>query len=168
MADERERDERETNGGPSAGGLHRRDFLTRVGVGACAVAAAGSGIVTLDFLKPKVLFEPPTLFRAGSPLDYTEGTVRFNREYRAYVIGAPAGVYALSAVCTHLGCITRYLSDERVIACPCHGSRFDLEGNVVHGPAPRALPWLDIQTDPEGALVVDTSIVVPHGKVSKV
>jgi cytochrome b6-f complex iron-sulfur subunit len=145
----------------------RRDFLTRVGVGACAAAAVGSGIVTVDFLKPKVLFEPPTTFRAGSPTDYPEGTVRFNKERKAYVIGGPGGVYALSAVCTHLGCITRFLSDQNVIACPCHGSRFDPEGNVIEGPAPRPLPWLQVGTDVEGLLVVDTSIVVPHGKVFK-
>ena len=145
----------------------RRDFLTRLGVGACAAAAVGSGVVTLDFMKPKVLFEPPTTFKAGDPGDYPEGTVRFNREKKAYVIGGPGGVFALSAVCTHLGCITRFLSDQNVIACPCHGSRFDLEGNVVEGPAPRPLPWLQVATDPSGLLVVDTSIVVPHGKVFK-
>ena len=145
----------------------RRDFFVRMGVGACAVAAVGSGIVTLDYLKPKVLFEPSTSFVAGSPLDYTDGTVRFNKEKKAYVIGAPGGVYALSAVCTHLGCITRYRSDEREIACPCHGSRFDLEGKVVHGPAPLPLPWLDVTQDAVGNLVVDTGIVISSGKVFK-
>jgi cytochrome b6-f complex iron-sulfur subunit len=143
----------------------RRDFLARLGVGACAAAAVGSGIVTLDYLKPKVLFEPPTTFRAGSPADYPDGTVRFNKERKAYVVGCPNGVYALSAVCTHLGCITRFLSDQGAIACPCHGSRFDIEGNVVEGPAPRALPWLEIGLDNSGLLVVDTAITVPHGKV---
>jgi cytochrome b6-f complex iron-sulfur subunit len=145
----------------------RRDILTRVGVGACAVAAAGSGVVTIDFLNPKVLFEPPTTFDAGSPLDYPDGTVRFNRERRAFVIGGDGGIYALSAVCTHLGCITRYVSDESAIACPCHGSRFDLEGNVTHGPAPRPLPWLEVRLDDKGNLVVDTSVIIPRGKVLK-
>lgn len=145
----------------------RRDFLTRIGVGACAAACLGSGAVTLDYLTPKVLFEPPTTFKAGSPADYPDGTVRFNREQKAYIIGGSGGVYALSAVCTHLGCITRFRSDENVIACPCHGSRFDVEGNVVHGPAPRPLPWLEVRPDPSGILVVDTSIVVPQGQVLK-
>jgi cytochrome b6-f complex iron-sulfur subunit len=151
------------NGEPS-----RRDVLARLGLGACAVAAAGSGLVTLQFLEPKVLFEPPTTFRAGNPVDYPEGTVRFHKEQKAYVVGGAGGVYALSAVCTHLGCITRYLSDEGVIACPCHGSRFDLEGNVVHGPAPRPLPWIEVREDAtSGVLIVDTGVVVPHGKVVK-
>lgn len=146
----------------------RRDFFVQIGTGACAAAVAGSGLLTLDYLKPKVLFEPSTSFVAGSPLDFTDSVVRFNKEKKAYVIGAAAGVYALSAVCTHLGCITRFRSDDRVIACPCHGSRFDLEGNVVHGPAPRPLPWLDVTEDASGNLVVDTGIVIPHGKVFKV
>ncbi len=148
-------------------GPSRRDFFGRVGVAACAVAAVGSGVVTLDYLKPKVLFEPPTRFRAGNPLDYPEGVVRFNKQQKAYVIGAPGGVYALSAVCTHLGCITRFLSDEKCIACPCHGSRFDLEGNVIHGPAPRPLPWLEMQVDATGTLLVDTSVTIPHGRIFK-
>ncbi len=150
-----------------AGGITRRDALTRVGVGACAVAAAGSAAVTLDFLKPKVLFEPPTTFSAGSPLDYPEGTVRFDRDRKAYVVGGEKGIYAMSAVCTHLGCITRYVSDEAAIACPCHGSRFDLEGNVTHGPAPHPLPWLEVRLDEAGNLVVDTSVVIPRGKALK-
>jgi cytochrome b6-f complex iron-sulfur subunit len=148
--------------------VSRRDFFTQVGLGACAVAAAGSGLVTLDYLKPKVLFEPSMSFVAGTPLDFADGVVRFNKEKKAYVIGTSSGVYALSAVCTHLGCITRYKSDERAIACPCHGSRFDVEGNVIHGPAPRPLPWLDVTEDASGNLVVDTGIVIPRGKVFKV
>lgn len=148
--------------------VSRRDFFTQVGVGACAIAAAGSAVVTLDYLKPKVLFEPSTKFIAGAPLDFTDGVVRFNKEKKAYVIGTSGGVYALSAVCTHLGCITRYKSDEKIIACPCHGSRFDLEGDVIHGPAPRPLPWLDVTEDASGNLVVDTGIVIARGKVFKV
>jgi cytochrome b6-f complex iron-sulfur subunit len=162
MADPRDPRDAKTPADPE-----RRDFLTRIGVGACAAACLGSGAVTLDYLTPKVLFEPPTTFKAGVPADYPDGTVRFNREQKAYIIGGSGGVYALTAVCTHLGCITRFRSDENVIACPCHGSRFDLEGNVVHGPAPRPLPWLEVRPDPSGILVVDTSIVVPQGKVLK-
>ncbi len=148
--------------------LSRRNFFGRLGASACAIAAVGSGVVTLDYMKPKVLFEPSTAFIAGTPLDYSDGVVRFEKDKKAYVIGTSGGVYALSAVCTHLGCIARYKSDEKVIACPCHGSRFDLEGTVIHGPAPRPLPWLDVSEDAQGNLVVDTSIVIPRGKVFKV
>ncbi len=146
----------------------RREFLARLGLGACALTAAGAALTVLDYMEPKVLFEPPTEFKAGHLQDYPEGTIRFDEEHRAYIVGGQGGVFALSAVCTHLGCITRYHADEGVIACPCHGSRFDPEGNVVHGPAPRSLPWLEVKADADGNLTVDTSVVVPHGKVLKV
>ena len=153
---------------PGPNDASRREFLAQVGLGACALTIARAALTVLDFMEPKVLFEPPTEFKAGNIQDFPEGTVRFDEEHRAYIIGGQGGVFALSAVCTHLGCITRYHADEGAIACPCHGSRFDVDGNVVHGPAPRALPWIEVKADAEGNLMVDTSVVIPHGKVLKV
>lgn len=49
-------------------------------------------------------------------------------------------VHILSAVCTHLGCIVHFNSAERSWDCPCHGSRFDIDGEVLHGPASAPLP----------------------------
>ena len=145
----------------------RREFLTQVAIGACALTGACAAVTILDYLEPKVLFEPPTTFRAGNLADFPEGTLRFNQEQKVYLIGSQAGIFALSAVCTHLGCITRPVSSEGIIACPCHGSRFDLEGNVIQGPAPRPLPWLEVSADAGGNLTVDTSVVIPHGKALK-
>lgn len=48
-------------------------------------------------------------------------------------------VVALSAVCTHLGCLVKYQGGG-VVLCPCHAAAFDLSGNVTGGPAPRPLP----------------------------
>jgi len=49
---------------------------------------------------------------------------------------AQGGLHAVSAKCTHLGCAVHWNSAERSWDCPCHASRFDIEGNVLHGPAP--------------------------------
>ena len=49
-------------------------------------------------------------------------------------------VRALSAVCTHLGCIVKWDEAKEMLVCPCHVAEFDVNGNVVDGPAPRPLP----------------------------
>jgi len=56
-------------------------------------------------------------------------------------------VRAFSAKCTHLGCLIDR-SEGDVLVCPCHGSRFRLDGSVAAGPAIRPLEPLDHDTDP--------------------
>jgi glycine/D-amino acid oxidase-like deaminating enzyme/nitrite reductase/ring-hydroxylating ferredoxin subunit len=53
-------------------------------------------------------------------------------------------VHAVSARCTHLGCIVRFNDAETAWECPCHGSRFDIDGGVLQGPANRPLPREDV------------------------
>jgi Rieske Fe-S protein len=53
-------------------------------------------------------------------------------------------VTALSARCTHMGCLVAFNSAERSWDCPCHGSRFDLAGEVIEGPATRPLEPADL------------------------
>lgn len=143
----------------------RRQFFQFAGLAACGLAAAGAGAVLADFLRPRVLFEPPTAFAAGVPDAFAVGSVIEDTAHRVFVIREKDGFRALSMVCTHLGCITRFQSDKNIIACPCHGSRFSLDGDVIHGPAPRPLRWLQMTQSEKGELVVDTAVEVPSGTV---
>lgn len=64
---------------------------------------------------------------------------------RLAVYRAPDGdVHALSPVCTHLGCTVEFNRAETSWDCPCHGSRFDVHGNVLDGPASHPLARVDV------------------------
>ncbi|MBF0489036.1 MAG: Rieske (2Fe-2S) protein [Candidatus Omnitrophica bacterium] len=60
------------------------------------------------------------------------------------IIRTAQGFKALSAVCTHLGCLVGWEKARQQIVCPCHGGTFDIEGKVVSGPPPKGLPPHDV------------------------
>ena len=62
----------------------------------------------------------------------------------------------LSAVCTHAGCTVRYEAGSRDVACPCHGSTFELDGRVTAGPAQSPLDVFAARYDATNNLVTVT------------
>ncbi len=54
-----------------------------------------------------------------------------------------SALHVCSAICTHLGCVVSWNSAEKSWDCPCHSSRFDVDGQVLHGPAPTPLAKAD-------------------------
>jgi cytochrome b6-f complex iron-sulfur subunit len=71
------------------------------------------------------------------------------------------GVYAISKVCTHLGCIVNPVPTG--FDCPCHGSRFDAKGEVIRGPAPKPLEWLAVARTADNTYLIDEGSTVPLG-----
>jgi cytochrome b6-f complex iron-sulfur subunit len=146
---------------------HRREFLALLGAGAMALAGLGSSVTAVRYLWPEVLFEQETRFAVGRPEEIAQGTLLVLPEQKVFVVHDAAGFFALSATCTHLGCMTRYERENNRIFCPCHGSQFAVDGTVTGGPAPRALPRLDLALE-GGRLVVDVAKPAAPGAVLKV
>ncbi|MEZ5070206.1 MAG: Rieske 2Fe-2S domain-containing protein [Bacteroidales bacterium] len=94
----------------------------------------------------------------GSGKSYPLDTYTYRSDCGVFVYRDNEGVRALSAVCTHLGCVLTATPDG--FECPCHGSAFNREGQVLYGPAPRSLHWYAVERQADGNLVVDTARTV--------
>ncbi len=140
----------------------RRHFIfTWLGLGwtAFALATGAALSTTLRFLFPNVLFEPKSVFKAGVPDAYELGKVdeRWKEKYGVWMVRGFDGIYALSTVCTHLGCTPNWLDAEQKFKCPCHGSGFYKTGINFEGPAPRPLERYRISLADDGQILVDKS-----------
>jgi cytochrome b6-f complex iron-sulfur subunit len=62
---------------------------------------------------------------------------------------------ALYMVCTHLGCLYKWVESNNRFECPCHGSKFSHDGFYIEGPAPRSLDSFEISIE-NGEVAVDT------------
>ncbi|KUN90206.1 [Fe-S]-binding protein [Streptomyces bungoensis] len=83
----------------------------------------------------------------GSVDDLAPGdgaVVRAGHERLAVHRDEEGELHAVSARCTHLGCLVAFNRAERAWECPCHGSRFDVDGSVIQGPAVRPLEQRDL------------------------
>jgi cytochrome b6-f complex iron-sulfur subunit len=148
--------------------VSRRDFLNEITLGALGVAGLGSAALTYQYFSPNVLFEPSTTFRAGNPDLYPVNSVTILLDQQVYIVRTPVGFYAVSAVCTHLGCVTQWKPEANMIACPCHGSKFQPDGKKIEGPAPRPLPHYSINLTADGELLVDKLQTIKPDQVLKV
>ena len=151
--------QRTTGESASPEAMTRRDavkWLTIAWVGFAAAVGAGATAM-LRFLFPNVLFEPPTLFKAGAPSDYAPGVdERWKEKFGVWIVRNQTEVYSLIAVCVHLGCTPNWLAAQNKFKCPCHGSGYYISGINFEGPAPRALERAAISISPDdGQLIVD-------------
>jgi cytochrome b6-f complex iron-sulfur subunit len=154
--------------GTAVNEITRRDFLNEITLGALGIAGLGSIAVTYQYFSPNVLFEPSTTFRAGTPDLYPLHSVTYLQDQQVYIVRMPEGFYAVSAVCTHLGCITAWHAEHELIECPCHGSKFKDDGTKLAGPAPRPLPHFAVSLTADGELLVDKLQNIKPTQVLKV
>jgi cytochrome b6-f complex iron-sulfur subunit len=139
----------------------RRDFLGLAALWSAGAALLVAGVGMLRLPKAAVLPSPAKKFTVALPDALPAGTAWVPPGRNVALYRDAEGVYAVSIVCTHLGCIVKPAADG--FHCPCHGSRFAPDGSVVRGPAPRPLPWYRVSRAGDGVYTVDEGAVVPLG-----
>lgn len=140
---------------------NRRRALTWLSGVGLAGSAGLSAVSNLVFIKPRATYGQPQRFSIGRPEEYPPGTRIALEDQRICIIREGDKVAAISTTCTHLGCIVGIA--ETGFACPCHGSRFDSDGNVTGGPAPKPLPWFKVSLAPNGEIEVDKDTEIEPG-----
>ena len=141
--------------------MNRRDFLGLAASWSFIAAWALTFIGLGKFPMPALLPDVSNTFKIGKLEDIPVGTEKIYTERKVRIVRDNEGIYAISLICTHLGCIVS--KTNKGYACPCHGSKFDEIGNVIAGPAPKGLNWLDVSQLPSGKLVVNADKNVKAG-----
>ncbi|MCK6458659.1 MAG: Rieske 2Fe-2S domain-containing protein [Planctomycetes bacterium] len=139
----------------------REAMWMAAGWGLFGFATLTETAMLVSYLFPRAPFDPAQVFRIGPPEEYLPASVSeafkksnqvwiCNQEYNGRQI-----LYALSTVCTHLGCTPNWLEADQKFKCPCHGSGFYPNGINFEGPAPRPLERFKIFVGDDGSVVVD-------------
>jgi len=153
----------------NAGVPTRRECLCAVprlgwkfGGAAAAIVGLMWSLAGFRFCVPNASTRRASKIKAGRPGDYPVGTVddRYRDSHGVWIVHSamPDGgseLFALSTICTHLGCITIWIESERKFKCPCHGSGFDSSGLNIEGPAPRPLERCAVRLTSDGRLEID-------------
>jgi len=126
------------------GKVTRRSFLTWVWIGLGIAALVEFGGLVVAYLwrgKPRLNGEAAeAVVEAGPAEQFPLNSVTAFVRGRFYLCRLEDGGFlAVSRKCTHLGCTVPWKDKEKRFACPCHGSAFDIRGEVISPPAPRAL-----------------------------
>lgn len=139
--------------------INRREFLFYIWGASMALVLAGSGGAVLWFAYPRFregefggIFTVPvgSLPPAGSP-------PQENPQGRFWLVNSDQGVLAIYKVCTHLGCLYKWVPSNDRFECPCHGSKFEKDGTYIEGPAPRSLDRFVVSVvDAQGSVLAET------------
>lgn len=129
-----------------ASGINRREFLFYIwGASMVMLMGAGGGALLWymlprfragefggDFFMPASIIPP----QGSAPQDNPQG--------RFWLTNTEVGFMALYKVCTHLGCLFKWVGTNNRFECPCHGSKFQANGLYIEGPAPRSLDRFEV------------------------
>ena len=142
----------------------RRSFLSRVLAVLGGLAVLETGWIAASFLGPRKRRETGQeqvgIVVAGPVDRFEPNSVTAFREGKFYLARLDGGAFlAMYRKCTHLGCTVPWIPDEQRFACPCHASAFDIRGDVLSAPAPRALDLFPVRVE-NGIVKVDTTRLI--------
>jgi cytochrome b6-f complex iron-sulfur subunit len=140
--------------------MPRRDVLGLLSMWSMTSALLFALVGMMRLPRAAVLPSPSKKFRTFIPGTLPAGEPFVPPGRSVALFRDTEGVYAISIVCTHLGCIVKPTAQG--FECPCHGSGFAPDGSVTRGPAPRALSWLSVSTSGD-TVIVDEETTVPAG-----
>ena len=141
--------------------MKRRSFIGKSAMSLVLLAGTAAAISYFRQFFPRLAGEKRRIV-LDDPDRFPVDTFTFLKEHNLYVYRDHEGFKAVSAICTHLGCILEKSLDG--FQCPCHGSCYSDEGAVLSGPAPRDLAWYRISRDPQNRIVINPGKIVPPGE----
>ena len=163
----------------------RRGFLAFLGWGTIAVVGLQAAVAFLVYFWPRKLGTFGGKVSVGAPDQYKNGSVTYFVDGKFYLVrladtdelvqgtNAAGGFLALYQKCVHLGCTVPWRPEFQwpfegktvtgLFKCPCHGSTYLKNGQIIFGPAPRPLDYMKITND-GGKLSVDTGTIKKRDK----
>ncbi len=145
----------------------RRSFLYKLWLGLGGLVLAEYVWMLVSFLKPRKSGasegEGDDLVVAGPIERFPTKSVTAFQQGRFYLARLEDGGFlALFRECTHLGCTVPWVDEENRFVCPCHSSAYDITGEVVSPPAPRALDPFAVRIE-NGIVKVETGKTISRG-----
>jgi cytochrome b6-f complex iron-sulfur subunit len=147
--------------GAGGSGATRRGFLAFAGWSTIALIGLQGVVAFLFFFWPRKTGTFGTRISVGSPDQFQVGDVKYFVDGKFYLVRLQEGFMALYQKCPHVGCAVPWRPDfemqgiRGLFRCPCHGSTYLPNGQIIWGPAPRPMDYMRISSD-AGRLVVDT------------
>lgn len=144
--------------------ISRRRLMAYAWIGAAAIVVGELIGGTFAFLWPRRKGpKVETVFIAGKVTDFKVGELIPFRKERTFILRTEGGFLAISAICTHLHCIVNWNEMLKKFECPCHGAKFNQNGEVLEGPPPRPLDLYKLQIV-AGNVVVDRTSPIERSK----
>jgi cytochrome b6-f complex iron-sulfur subunit len=144
--------------------ISRRQLMGYAWMGAAVIVIGELIGGTIAFLWPRRKGpRVETVFIAGKVSDFKVGEIVPFRKERTFIMRTEGGFLAISAICTHLNCVVNWNEILKKFECPCHGAKFNQNGEVLEGPPPRPLDLHKLQIV-AGNVVVDRAGPIERSK----